>query len=183
LRSASWWRYRRSAANGKRRFRSRRKQNARSRGLRRANAGDDLDSDSRCATRGHLLTAAIESRALAALEPHHAPAALGQRDHESVDLVLLASGTVADATDQHLLRFAPCKVENVRRDQRVDQDDVRRLQRAHRAQRDQLRIARAGAHQRHSAGVRGLPLGRVEKRVEVALRRFVCRMVHRASRK
>jgi len=57
------------------------------------------------------------------------------------------------------------------------------LQGAHRAQREQLWIARAGAHQRHGGGLRGLTLGDLEKRVEIALRRLVARMVHRASRK
>ena len=49
--------------------------------------------------------------------------------------------------DQHLLGLAPGEVEDFGRDQIVYENDVGRLQRAHRAQREQLRIAGPGADQ------------------------------------
>ena len=101
---------------------------------------------------------APEDQRIAALEPHHAPAGFCERHHQRVDVVLLAGRAVAGLADQHLLRLAARKVEHVARDQIVKQDHVGGLQRAHRAQREQFRIARAGADQGDRAGFRGLRL-------------------------
>ena len=115
-----------------------RQRNAKSccRALRRADAGDDLDPNPGSMTGGDLLAGAGENEGVAALEPHHPPARFGKRDHQRVDLVLLASCPVAGLADQHLFRLAPRKVENFRRNQVIDQDDVRRLQRPQGAQRE-----------------------------------------------
>jgi len=95
------------------------------------------------------------------------PAGLGERDHQRGDLVLPARRT--SLADQHRLCLAPGEVEHVWREMIIDQNDVGRLQRAHRAQREQLGIARARAHQRDAAGAggRGLVLGRAQKRIEI----------------
>ena len=68
-------------------------------------------------------------------------------DHQVVDLALLARRPVAGLADHHLLRLAPREIEHLRRDEIVDENDVGGLQRAHGAQGEQLRIARAGADQ------------------------------------
>ena len=78
---------------------------------------------------------------------------LASVDHQRVDVVLLAGGAVAGLADQHLLGLAAREFEHVTDDQIVEQDHVGRLQRAHRAQRQQLRIARPGADQGHRAGL------------------------------
>ena len=98
-----------------------------------------------------LLAGAAEDHRIAALEPHHAPAGPGEPDHQRVDVVLLAGRPVAGLADQHLLGLAAGEVEHLRRHQIVEQDDVGGLQRAHRAQRQQFRIARARADQRDRA--------------------------------
>jgi hypothetical protein len=66
----------------------------------------------------------------------------------------------------------------------IDQDDVGRLQRAHRAQRKQLGIAGARADQGHAAGAGGrdLVLGRAQKCIEIGRRGFALRIVHRKAR-
>ncbi len=47
--------------------------------------------------------------------------------------------------DHHLLRLAAREIQHLAADQIVDQDHIGGLQRAHGAQGEQLRIARAGA--------------------------------------
>ena len=84
--------------------------------------------------------------------------ALGERHHQRVDLVLLAGGRKAGLADQHLLGLAAGEIEDAGRDQIVDQDHVGRLQRAHRAQRQQFGIAGAGADQRDRAVLDGRAL-------------------------
>ena len=94
---------------------------------------------------GELFVGAAEDHRIAALEPHHAAAGFGERDHQRVDVVLPARDFVPGLADQHFLGFAAREIENVGGDQIVEQDHVGRLQRAHGAQRQQFRIARAGA--------------------------------------
>ena len=131
-------------------------------------AGDDLDRKPRASAGRDLLGRAAEYREAAALEQHHAPAGLGERDHQRSDLALPARRTTSLA-DQHLLCLAAGEVEHLRREVIIDQDDVGRLQRAHGAQRKQLGIAGARADQRDAAGAGGhdLVLGRAHKRIEI----------------
>jgi len=148
----------------------------------RRDTGDDLDRQSRASAGRDLLGSAAEYRGAAALEPHHAPAGLGECDHQRSDLVLPARRT--SLADQHRLCLAPSEVEHLRREVIIDQNDVSRLQRPHRAQREQLGIAGAGADQRHAAGAGGrdLVLGRAHKRIEIGRRGFALRIVHRKAR-
>jgi len=155
----------------------------RRRALGGGDAGHDLDRDSSRPTSRDLLAAAAENHGVAALEPHHAPAGLGERDHQRIDLALPAGRPIAGLADQHLLRLAAGKIEDFRRDQVVDQDDVGRLQRAHRAQREELRIARAGADQRDGAGSGNgcLVSRRRQQRVEIGRRRRTVGMADRKA--
>ena len=118
--------------------------------LRGRDAGHHLDRDAGRAAGGDLLAGAAEDHRVAALEPHHAPAGAGERDHQGVDLVLPAGRAVAGLADQHPC-LAPREIEHIGRHQIVEQDDVGGLQRAHGAQRQQLGIAGAGADQRDRA--------------------------------
>ena len=63
--------------------------------------------------------------------------------------------------DQHALCFAPREIQNLSRYQVVEQDHVGGLQCPHRTQRQQFRIAGAGADQRDRAlfGHRRVGLG------------------------
>ena len=83
---------------------------------------------------------------------------LGQRDHQRIDLLLLAGGREAGLADHHLLGLAAGEIEDAGRDQIVDQDHVGGLQRAHGAQREQFGIAGAGADQRDGAVIQGRAL-------------------------
>ena len=65
---------------------------ARRRALRGGDAGHDLDWNAGGAAGRDLLAGAAEDHRVAALEPHHPLAGPGERDHQRVDLVLLAGG-------------------------------------------------------------------------------------------
>ena len=68
-------------------------------------------------------------------------------EHQRVDVVLPAAGAAAGLADQHAPRLAPRQLQHLRAHQAVVEDDVGRLQRAQRLQRQQLGIAGAGADQ------------------------------------
>ena len=125
------------------------------RALRRGNAGNDLDRDIGSLAGRDFLGCAAEDQRIAALEAHDALALFGEAHHQRIDVVLLAGGSKAGLADQHLARLAAGKVEHVARNQIVEQNHVGRLQRAHGAQRQQFRIARAGAHKRYRAVLDG----------------------------
>src|ERR1700730_10215302 len=55
--------------------------------------------------RAALLAAPAKDHRVAALEPHHTLARPRERDHQPVDLVLPARGSVAGFADQHLACF------------------------------------------------------------------------------
>ena len=152
--------------------------------LRGGDAGNDLDGNAGGPAGGNLFAGAAEDQGIAALEAHHPLAAFGQRDHERVDLVLPAGGGVAGLAHQHLLRFAARELEDLVRNQIIEQDNVRRLQRAYRAQGEQFWIAGPRADQGDAAGIAG---GRVlsralDKIVEIGLLWFAIRMGERVRR-
>ena len=87
------------------------------------------------------------------LEPHHALAGLGEREHGRIAIVRVAGRTLAGVADQHLPRLAASEVENIRSDEIVDHDHVGRLQGAHGAQREQFGVARARSDERDAASL------------------------------
>ena len=72
-------------------------------------------------------------------------------DQQLVDRVLADAGLADAAADRNARGIAAHAVENFRRDQFVVENDVGILQRAQRLDGEQIRIARAGADQRHPA--------------------------------
>src|SRR5215831_1285642 len=74
--------------------------------LRRTDAGHDLDRNARPPAGRDLLAGAAENHRVAAFEAHHAPARLGERYHQGVDLILLARRLESGLADQHLLCLA-----------------------------------------------------------------------------
>ena len=97
------------------------------------------------------------------------------------ELLTLRAVRALQSADQHLVRFAPGEVEHISGDEIVEQNDVRRLQRAHGAQREQLGIAGTGADQRDRAVLDGraqaFHLG--DEAVEIILVRRAVGMPHR----
>ena len=69
--------------------------------------------------------------------------------------LIVSAWTSFGCANENLLCLAAREIQHVARDQIVEQNDVGRLQRAHRAQRQQLRIAGTGADQRHRAVLGG----------------------------
>src|ERR1700722_15330536 len=47
-----------------------------------------------------------------AFQPHDVPAGLRERDHQLVDVVLLAGGTITGLADQHFLRLAAGEIKH-----------------------------------------------------------------------
>src|SRR5262249_5059018 len=107
--------------------------------LPRGDSRADRHRDAGGAAGGDCIGGTAEAYRLAALEPNHSAAAARQLDHLS-DLVLVAGRTMTGSADQYLSRLPPREFEDVRRDQSIKQDDVGRLQRAHRPQGQQIGI-------------------------------------------
>src|SRR6478672_1209804 len=99
----------------------------------RGDAGDRFHRDAGLAAGRNL----VVGRRIAALKPAHAPARLGEPDDQAVALVMCA-GCAASLADQHLPRLAPRELQDFRRHPIVVQDDVGGLQRADRAQGQEL---------------------------------------------
>src|SRR5581483_875943 len=115
-------------------------------GERRRHARDDFDRDIGFAKRRDLLLRASEERWIAALEANY-DAMPARRVHEAlVDEALRGGVPAAALADQDLFR-ARRKREGVRMDERIVEDNVRVAQDAGRAQREEVRRARAGADQ------------------------------------
>ena len=102
--------------------------------LRGGDAGHDFDRDTGLAAGRDLLAGAAEDHRIAALEPHHARPGLARLTIRALISSCLQDGPMAGLADHHLLRLAPREIEDLRRHQIVEQDDVGGLQRAHRAQ-------------------------------------------------
>ena len=67
--------------------------------LRGGDAGHDFERDSGRLERGDLFFEAPEHQRVAGFEPDHAPAGIGERDHQVVDVTLLAGAAVALLAD------------------------------------------------------------------------------------
>ena len=99
-----------------------------------------------------FLATAAEHERVAALEPDHATAGAGVFQHQRMDVFLrhaVAAGGLADL-DQHGVGMG--QGQHARAHQAVVQHHLGRLQRPHRMQGEQARVARARADQGHAAG-------------------------------
>jgi hypothetical protein len=117
------------------------------RGEPRGDAVDDLEPDARGVERRAFLAAAPEHHGVAALQAHDDPSGARLGHHQALDEVLrrrLASAPLADANHA---RVGPGVGEHLFRDEIVGEHDVGALQRPHRLQRQQLRVAGTGAHE------------------------------------
>src|SRR5215467_16395847 len=135
--------------------------------LRRSDARYHLDSNPGSATRRDLLAGAGKHAGIATLESDHLAPSLGKRDHECIDLFLFAGRLVTGFTDHQLLGLASGKIKKLWGNEVIDQNDVSRLQGAHRPQCQQFWIPGAGADQNDAPGrlVAAVRMG--EKRVEL----------------
>ena len=120
------------------------------RGNRAGDAGNDLARNAGRGERQRLFPAASEDERVAALETHDAMAAARLADHQPVDRILAnrrTAGALADEKTPGMRRVA----QRRRLDERIVEDEIRLAQPPHGLQRQQLRIAGAGADERHEA--------------------------------
>ena len=117
---------------------------------RAGDAGNDLAGNAGRGERERLFPAAPEDERIAALETHDAMAAARLADHQPVDRVLAnrrAAGALADEEPPRARGVA----QRRRLDERVVEHEVRLAEPPHRLEREQLRIAGAGADERDEA--------------------------------
>src|SRR5262245_42272048 len=88
-------------------------------------------------------------------------AGLGFADQDGIDLGLLGGGREWRLADRNANGVAPGKFEDARADQPVMNDDIGFLKFALRLERQELRIARSGTHERNAANRWG---GVIDKR-------------------
>src|SRR5581483_7723993 len=117
-------------------------------GRQRRHAGDDLDVDAVRGEMQRLLAAAAEEEGVAALEPDDGEAAPGEPDEQRVDLVL-GERLARDAE-----RPGRRLVDQLARDQPVVDERVAGAKERETPNRDQPRVARAGADERDRAAHR-----------------------------
>ena len=117
-------------------------------------AGDQLHRDPVTAQVVQLLAAAPEHEGVAALEPHDTLAGARLVAQQGVDLVLAERVIALRLADIDALGVAPGPVQDLRPDQPVVDHHVGALQRGQRLEGQQVRIAGAGADDRHRAGGR-----------------------------
>ena len=122
---------------------------------RRRDARDDLEWQALVSQRLDLLAAPSEDERIATLEPHHAPARAGQADQQRTDLGLRHDVVATLLAGIDALGVHRNEVEHLGGDQVVVDHDIGLAEHAHRAQRQQLGVARASADQIDAAG-RGL---------------------------
>jgi len=123
-------------------------------------AGHDFEADAVRAQEFQFLAAAAEHEWIAALEPDHAFPGERVLQHELVDALLrgvVLRGLLADFDE---LGVAARQLQHVAADQSVMQDHIGLVEQAQCAQRQQARIARAGADKRHAAWLDGTWRGR-----------------------
>jgi hypothetical protein len=121
----------------------------RRRGHRRADARNDLERDAGLDQRQRLLAAPPEHERIAALQADHVVTAAGLADHQAVDRLLghrRPAGALAHVEPARLGRQRP----QLGPRQRVEQHQVGLAQPPVRAHRQQVDVARAGAHQGHA---------------------------------
>ena len=126
---------------------------------RARHAGHDVERNARLPKRQRLFAAAAEHERVAALEPNDAPAAAGGANHHRLNRLLrhrfdasrraIRAGA-ARFPDEEPLRL-PRVPQNPVVDERIVQHEIRRAQARDRLPREQRRIARARADERHVA--------------------------------
>jgi len=126
-------------------------------GRERRDAGNDLERYARLDERERLLAAATEEERVPAFEPDDVVAKPAVGDEQRVHLFLLE----AVALDPQ--RIGGRLVDELASDESVVHDDVARAHALETLDRDQTRVARAGAYQgdAHLAGV-GVGVGRID---------------------
>src|SRR5207302_4464323 len=92
-----------------------------------------------------------EDERIAALQAHRALTGFCSVNQQSVDRILADAGLADPTADRNARGVAADAIENFRRDQFVVENYVGILQRAQRLDGEQIRIARPGSDQRHSA--------------------------------
>src|SRR3546814_5075951 len=109
-------------------------------------SSDVCSSDLR-GERQRLFAAPAEDERIAPLQPQHAPVPAGLADQPSMDVVLSGGRPARALADVDEQRVRTRCGQDIVADQRVVEDDVRRLDRPQRQQRQKPRVARAGADQ------------------------------------
>jgi hypothetical protein len=112
-------------------------------GCERRDAGDDLERDAGIGERERLLAAAPEQKRVTALEAYDTGPLAAERDEHRVHLVLCE----AVALDSQCVRR--CLVDELGRDEPVIDEHVACTQALEPLDRDQSRVARAGADERN----------------------------------
>ena len=132
-----------------------------------AEAGGDARHDAELhpgpRQRAGLLAAAAEHERIAALEPQHALAGLGQLDQLQRDIGLLRRRLAAALAGMDVLSRGVGELEQRLRHQRVVDDDIGLLQRVIAEQRQQSRRTGTGADQPHRARLENRPIQPVER--------------------
>ena len=114
---------------------------------RRRDARTNLKRHALVGERFDLLAAASEHEGIAALQPQHALALSGEADQHLADLAL-RRGVISRAfADIDALRLPRYEVEDRGIDEPVIEHDVGLLHQAQRAERQEIGIAGAGAHE------------------------------------
>src|SRR6478752_4740954 len=81
----------------------------------------------------------------------------GSLDQAPVDLILSDAGLAAPLADEHLLGVAAGSVKHACGDEFVIEHDIRIRERVERPQRQEIRIAGAGADHKHRLGLAAAP--------------------------
>ena len=124
----------------------------RRRAVRRADAGDDFDPNARSLRGLHLLTPAPEDEGIAALEAHDIAALAGFAYEQGVDIVLGKRVMRAPFGDRDQPRIGPRERQDRCVHQTVMHDQVGAFDQARGAQRQQVGIAGACAHEMDCSG-------------------------------
>ncbi len=114
----------------------------------RGNAGNDIDRNTGSFKSGLLFAAAAEDIGIAAFEANDAASGSCFGDQNAIDLALLGRGLIGCFADRNAGRIAARHFENCRPDEAVIDDDVGFDQLALGFERQEFRIAGAGAHER-----------------------------------
>jgi len=96
-----------------------------------------------------FFTTATKYEGITTLEPHHLLAFTCKLDQQAVDLLLAQRVFVASLACVNSFCCRCHKIQHTRRHQVVINNDIRLLQQAHGAQRQQLRVARTSSHQKN----------------------------------
>ena len=91
---------------------------------RRCDTGDDRDGHAMPFEHVDLLASAAKDHGIAGLEAHHMLALARKRQHQRVDVVLLAALAGRALAHQHALGLAARQLEHFGGHQIIEQDDI-----------------------------------------------------------